>query len=195
MFKLQVFLLLYLIPILLSILQNTQSSPAFFQQYRKKQQKNREKRLKQSAAEKRLEDLTKQYNRILKSIHNANNDGIYIDHSNRSDWIKKDMIQNKINANIRKHRLAAKVLKGNIEIKDALGHRANHLQKESNDLQKQKEELKQKGFIDKEMIDLNEFNKVHASERFDIKADKCRKVIQKNARYLSTHDKGLCNIL
>ena len=87
MLKIRVLLFLLInILIILYSLQPCECVATFFQEYRKKRQKIREKRLKLSTAEVRLEELRRQDLRRARSEQNADQHGVKQDHSNRSRW-------------------------------------------------------------------------------------------------------------
>lgn len=165
MLKLQVlYYFLGFLSIIIYTLQPCECIPTFFQEYRKKRQKIREKRLKLSAAEIRLKDLNEKYHRRDRSEQFAEDIGVEYTHSNRSKWIKNDIKHVELNANVNRHLLAAKHV-GVPEIRHALVHRAKGLQKKSFKLFKKKNELRRTGFNSDEMFDRNleEDNRKYAS--------------------------------
>ncbi|PWN35359.1 uncharacterized protein FA14DRAFT_178729 [Meira miltonrushii] len=160
---------------------NVTCRPGHFQEYRKKQRKIREARLKKSAAEIRLQDLEKKYRRRIQSENNADEAGVSQNHSNRLKWVRKDMEQHKLDASIKRHRLVGKLLR-NQEIDDAMNHRANHLQNDSINLQKQKNRLKRVGFEDV-IGHINKDREADMDEGYESKIRKCDAIIQREAKF------------
>lgn len=203
MLAIQVFLLsLHIIPVLLSVITpSVECKPMFFQGYHKKQQKLREARLKKSAAEVRLEELNKKYNRRIKSQMNALESNVNLFHTSRSDWIKKDMWHNKINGTMRRQRLSAKLLqKENPELSNIFDHQADYLQEQSKNLHVKKDEINKNGFTDythekTRDFNFNEDQKVY--DKYMKKATKCIDVIQKHKKFIDTEtqNQNNCSIM
>lgn len=171
--------------------------PVFFQKYRKEQQEIRQRRLENKAAGVRLSDLRRKYRSRVRSESKASKEGIKMDHPNRSKWIKKDKEYEKIEANIRRHSLSAKLLKGNPEISHALLQRAKDLQAPSLELQKEKDKLKKEGIEDSISYTLNSDEDRKKYRKFKRKANECHEIIYRNTVYLSEIEKGQnrCTIL
>lgn len=195
MLKLQVSLFLSgMIPVLFSILQDLADCR------HKKQQKIREKRLKQSAAEVRLEDLNKKYSRQSRSQWNADKNDVSLYHPNRSKWIKKDILHTKVKGNLMRHRLAGNILgKGMPEMRDIFDNQANILQNHSNDLQLQKLNLKLQShndYTNDELFHKNFDKDQDIYEKYMKKATKCITAKNKYDKQISDiQDQNRCSIL
>jgi signal transduction histidine kinase len=186
--------------IILFILQDSVGcSPMYFRAYREKQQKLREKRLKKSAAEKRLKELEDRYRLRIQSRRNADDNRMTPFHTTRTKWIKTDMLHTRVEANMRRHRLASNLLSKEVpEIGDVLNHRANQLQAKSKEINEQKNEVKSQGFnnFDDNKIFFKSFDKeMKVHDKFYKKTEKCRRIIDKNEKYIDTHSQNSCSIM
>lgn len=189
-----------IITILYYALQLCDTSPTFFQEYRKKQQKIRSVRLKKSAAEARLYDLRKHYSRREISERHAHENKLGLYHPNYPKWVKKDMLHNKVKGNIKRHNLAAKILQKDYpEMRDIFHHQTEPFHKESERIQEQKDTLKRTGHEDFTRSDIRDANMDLDQQKYDKfikKARKCRDTIWKYNQYISTHqDQNRCSIL
>lgn len=186
--------------VLLYILQISECRPIFFQEYRKNQQKLRGKRLKKSAAEQRLGDLQDRFKRRVQSRQNSHDNGLTPWHAKQTKWIKTDMLHTQVKANIRRHRLTSKLLKGNQEINDILEHRANELEEKSKEIQEQKNQIKSQGhkdFSNDKIYRKNFKAQRKAYDTFDKKTNKCMDIIRKNEKDIAhlEQNQNRCSIL
>ena len=99
------------------------------------------------------------------------------------------MLQVKVNANMKKHNLIAKIFKNDPEMNEIFDYRSNEFKQQSNKLQRQKNKLKRTGFTDEKIANFNSRNEDEQFSKYDDKVTKCRKVIQKHQQYT----KNPCN--
>lgn len=171
----------------------------YFRAYREKQQKLREKRLKKSAAEKRSKELEDRYRLRIQSKRNADDNRMTPFHTTRTKWIKTDMLQTRVEANTRRHRLASNLLSKEVpELGDILDHRANQLQAKSKEINEQKKEVKRQGFNnfdDYKVFYKNLHKEIKVRDKLNEKTEKCRRIIDKNEKYIDTHSQNSCSIM
>lgn len=144
-----------------------------------------ETRNKLDATKKHLRNLRTNYNGRIRSEQNARKDAVFSDHSNKEEWMRVDRKQVALNANLKRHRLFARLI-DDPKIGDHLNYRADNLQIKHEKIQKYKEYLKetgtQDGFFRNNHIYTEHYREFSEEER------KCKSEIQKCSRYLSIHD-------
>lgn len=134
--------LLCIIFALLSALQSFKCRPVSFSQ---KHKEKVARRVHLKAAQNRLKDIQWRHARRIRSKRRADEEGITRSNSIRAQWVKVDMAHEKVNANIRRHRLAGMIFgKKDPEINDSLNHRASQLEDHAKKSTKRKINLKVK---------------------------------------------------
>lgn len=158
----------------------------------RQEKKIQTKQFKLHEATAHLKSIRYQQNLKNRSNEKAMEEEMLLSNSNRSKWIKTQMKQEMLDANIRRHTLAARLLRQHVlyapEISDALNHRADRLQIGTQKYQQRKDKLKKNGRERKRYFHLNYHHEKDQDFKLIKDAEDCQRIIDENTKYLAKYD-------
>lgn len=161
----------------------------FFQIFRIKKAEIKAKRLENDKRWNNWLNTRKTHVKYQIAVLEANTNKMPFGNSNHRKWVKKHLEQQDVKSKMKKHELASKILKGNMEFNQIFEHQAQEMKKSANKLQEEKEHLQSKGKFSEETHKKNHDKDQQTHNKMSLEKAEQMEEIQKTEEYLKEHDR------